>query len=63
MNEYYPKNVERLEFESMRAKVDDLQRQIDYVDTKLRSKLDYLLKEVQKLKVLADLNPESHKGL
>ena len=50
MSEYFSKNVSRLEFESLKAKADDMQRHIDYVETKLRSKLDYLLKEVQKLR-------------
>ena len=50
MSEYFSKNVSRLEFDSLKAKVDDMQRHIDYVDTKLRSKLNYLLKEVQKLR-------------
>ena len=55
MSEYHSKNVSRLEFDSLKAKVDDIQRHIDYVDTKLRSKLDYLLKEIHKLRVLDDL--------
>ena len=49
MSEYFSKNASRLEFESLKAKVDGMQRHIDYVDTKLRSKLDFLLKRIQSL--------------
>ena len=61
MSEYHSRDVRRLEFDSLKAQVDDLRRHIDYVDTKLRSKLDYLLKEIHKLRVLDDLEKQDNK--
>lgn len=58
MSEHFSKNVKRLEFDGLKAKVDDMSRHIDYVDTKLRSKLDYLLKEIHKLRGLDDLEKQ-----
>ena len=50
MSEYHSKEVRRLEFERWTNKLNELERRVDYLDTKLRSKLDYLLKEIQKLR-------------
>jgi hypothetical protein len=40
----------------LQAKVDDLELQTHHNDSKLRSKLDYILKEVQKLRAFTDLS-------
>jgi len=36
----------------LQSQVDELQERLSHTDAKLRSKLDYLLKEVQKLRAL-----------
>ena len=63
MSEYHSKEVRRLEFERWTNKLNELERRVDYLDTKLRSKLDSFINfssSIPNFLVLGPLSPHLH---